>query len=92
MAEKTDLEGWVVEALEELGGAGSIIEVCRAVWQRHEADLRASGDMFYTWQYDIRWAATQLRHDGVLAKTQPRGRDPWRLSATRPHRAETAKP
>ena len=80
MADKAVMKEWVVEALEQLGGAGSIIEVCRVVWQRHEADLRASGDLFYTWQYDIRWAATKLRHDGLLAETAPKSRHPWRLA------------
>jgi len=34
--------------------AGTIVEISRAVWDRHEDDLRESGDLFYTWQYDLR--------------------------------------
>lgn len=79
MADKTVLQDWVVEALKHLGGSGSIIDVCRVIWQRHEHDLRASGDLFYTWQYDIRWAATKLRHAGRLAETASKSHQPWRL-------------
>jgi hypothetical protein len=79
VVDKISLQGWIVEALEHLGGSGSIVDVSREVWQRHEHDLRASGDLFYTWQYDIRWAATKLRQAGGLAETAPKSRDPWRL-------------
>src|SRR5688572_706536 len=53
MATKHDLVDWLMEALEASDGQGSIAELCREVWQRHEPDLRISGDLFYTWQYDI---------------------------------------
>lgn len=36
--------------------------------------------MLYTWQYDIRWAAQQLRNEGTL-KLVNRCRDlPWELA------------
>jgi hypothetical protein len=80
VVDKAILQVWIVEALTQLGGTGSIIDVCRVVWQRHEADLRASGDLYYTWQYDLRWAATKLRHAGILAETESKSRHPWRLA------------
>jgi hypothetical protein len=49
------------------------------VWEHHEADLRASGDLFYSWQYNLRWGATKLRQDRLLAAKPPRSRGPWRL-------------
>jgi hypothetical protein len=61
MPGKEDLEEWVMEAIESLGGGGTVVEVSREVWRRHEEDLRGAGDLFYTWQYDIRWAAQVLR-------------------------------
>ena len=79
MATKQDLVSWVVEALAELGGKGSVVQVCQVVWRRHEGDLRASGDLFYTWQYDIRWAAQKLRDTGRLRPVPPRSRAPWEL-------------
>ncbi len=61
MATKHDLVDWLYEALKGLRGRGKIPELCKFVWDNHEQELRRSGDLFYTWQYDIRWAAHQLR-------------------------------
>jgi hypothetical protein len=44
-----------------------VLEVTKDVWAAHEDDLRASGDLFFTWQYDLRWAAQKLRDAGRLA-------------------------
>jgi hypothetical protein len=77
MATKHDLVGWVAEALREHGGIASIPEVAKHIWVHHEAELRASGDMFFTWQYDMRWAAQSLVQKGLLDKTIERGK--WRL-------------
>jgi hypothetical protein len=74
MAKKSDLQTWIVDALTELGGSAAIPEVCKWVWDRHEGELRDSGDLFYTWQYDIRWAAHRLRRKGALS-----GSGTWRL-------------
>jgi hypothetical protein len=52
---------WVRDALQALDGRGTIIDVCRTIWRLHEDDLRAMGDQFFTWQYDVRWAAYELR-------------------------------
>lgn len=72
---------WVVEALEQLGGTAGVVEVSRQVWQNHESDLRESGDLFYTWQYDLRWAATKLRKAGQLQpSTGRRIRAEWELA------------
>ena len=83
MATKHDLQGWLVDALEAHGGSGTIVQVCRYVWQNHEETLRASGDLFYTWQYDVRWAAHQLRRKGKMMpdSTSPKGI--WELGKTR---------
>jgi hypothetical protein len=81
MATKQDLMPWVLEALRELDGSGTVVQVCRVVWQRHEPDLRNSGDLFYTWQYDIRWAAQKLRDSGQLRPMKARRPgQPWELA------------
>ncbi len=80
MATKHDLGTWIVDALRAEQGTASLVSICRYVWDHHESDLRASGDLFFTWQYDIRWAATELRHGGVL---KPAGVSPvgvWELA------------
>lgn len=78
MASRDVLKAWLVEALVELGGEATVLEVCEKVWERHEADLRSAGSLFYSWQYDIRWAATKLRKQGKLAPAARQA--PWRLS------------
>jgi len=58
-----------------------VVDVAREIWQRHEADLRLSGDLFYTWQYDIRWAAQVLRNEGVLVKKEGKRSGTWDLAS-----------
>lgn len=80
MATRHDLGEWILAALRDLGGSAEIIAICRWVWNHKEQELRASGNLFFTWQYDIRWAATRLRRAGRL---RPVGASPagvWELS------------
>lgn len=58
---RTDLPEYLFATLISIGGKGSIVEICKRFWKEHSDELEKSGDMFYTWQYDIRWAATELR-------------------------------
>jgi hypothetical protein len=80
MATKNDLQDWLVDALKAHDGSGKIIQLCKHIWKNHEESLRASGDLFYTWQYDVRWAAYQLRKNGKMmsASTSPKGI--WKLA------------
>jgi hypothetical protein len=80
MSTKKDLEKWIVEALEAKGGESNLLEVCKFVWAHHEDDLKNSGNLFYTWQYDIRWAATNLRRAGKLLPEKESRRGIWQLS------------
>ena len=80
MSSKEDLQEWVMEAIEGLGGGGTVVEVSREVWRRHEEDLREAGDLFYTWQYDIRWAAQALRDGGRLMPADQAPRGVWALA------------
>lgn len=75
MATKNDLVDWLFDALQAHGGRASIADLCKNVWENHENELRASGELFYTWQYDIRWAAYQLRKMKrmINADTSPKG-------------------
>lgn len=81
VATKADLQDWVLEALRQLGGSAELINVSKHVWRTHESELAASGDLFYTWQYEIRWAAKKLRDSGKLKPSE--GRRPhakWELA------------
>jgi hypothetical protein len=80
MASREDLEGWLVSALKASGGHARIPEVCKKVWDAHEQELRQSGDLFYTWQYDIRWAANRLRRKKVMKSVQISPAGLWELA------------
>jgi hypothetical protein len=77
--EKKDLPAVVVKALTAMGGSASIPDVSRYIWENHQDDLSNSGDLFYTWQYDIRWAATKLRKEGKLKNTNRSPSGVWEV-------------
>lgn len=66
MTTKDDLQDWVTQALESFGGAGTIVQVAKYIWENHRKELQSSGELFYTWQYDMRWAATKLRNNKII--------------------------
>ena len=72
-----DLCIWIVEALEANKGAARIPEIAKHIWENHEDHLKDSGDLFYTWQYDMRWAGKKLVDQGRLDKITIKGQ--WRL-------------
>ena len=65
---RADLEDVVLEALRHYGGHAVLVDVAKYIWSKYEADLRASGDFFYVWQYDMRRAAETLRNKGKLVE------------------------
>ena len=79
MAKKEDLTTWVHQALRELGGEAHHVEVAKWVWNNREDELRKSGDLFFTWQYDLRWAAFKLRQRDILVPDDGRGAGIWKL-------------
>ena len=80
MATKGDLAKWLAEAVRANNGRASIAKVFRQAWTTHEGELRRSGDLFFTWQYDIRWAATELRKEGVLRSAASSPKGIWELA------------
>lgn len=80
MANKESLQVWIIEALKANNGRAILLDICKFVWLYHEEDLRKSGDLFYTWQYDIRWAATNLRESGKLKPANQSPRGIWELA------------
>jgi hypothetical protein len=69
----------VLDALKAAGGSARLVDVCKHIWNSHETDLRRSGDRFYTWQYDVRWAAYELRRRGVIRPVDQSPRGVWEL-------------
>ena len=78
--DRNDLPELLFKTLKAIGGEGTIIEVCKNFWNTYEQDLRDSGNLFYTWQYDIRWAATELRKDGDMKAAEESRKGVWELS------------
>lgn len=80
MATKADLPDWVEAAIKAHGGSARLLEVAKYIWDNHESDLRRSGDLFYKWQYDMRWAANQLRNSGVMKPVATSSAGVWELA------------
>ena len=80
MATKHDLVDWLYFSLQALEGRARIVTLCKHVWDNHEDDLRESGDLFFTWQYDIRWAAYQLRKQGKMKPNKVSPKGVWELT------------
>jgi hypothetical protein len=77
---REDMKDWVLEALRSLGGKGYPKDVAKYIWEHYEAELKRSGNILYTWQYDVRWAAQKLRHSGKLKAVFGRKDLPWELA------------
>jgi hypothetical protein len=79
MANRNDIKSWVITAVVALGGKAWPGDVAKFIWENFETDLRASGSLLYTWQYDARWAAQSLRNEGKLKAVHGRRDLPWEL-------------
>ena len=55
------------------------MDVAKIIWKNHKIDLENSGDLFYSWQYDYRWAATYLREKGVMKSVHESEKGLWEL-------------
>ena len=75
-----DLSKMIIEALKYHGGRTSLVEICKYVWNNYERELRNSGDLFYTWQYRIRWQGYQLRKEGIIKTTEGTNKGMWELN------------
>ena len=80
MITRDTLMDWIVDALRARGGGSNVVGVAKYIWDHHEHELRESGDLFYTWQYDIRWAAKKLRDRGLIKPVDDSRALPWELT------------
>lgn len=60
------LESWLLEGLAAAGGSATPIDVSKQVWARHRGELESAGDLFYTWQIELRSAADALSASGTI--------------------------
>lgn len=77
--DKGSVKELIIESLKSHGGSASLVTICKDIWKRYEMDLRKSGDFFYTWQYDIRWAATKLGDQQILKPAEDSPKGIWEL-------------
>lgn len=70
MATRNDLKSWVLDALTAQGPS-KVPRIAQHIWEHHEPELRSSGDLFYTWQYAMRWAGQVLQLEGKIRKNGP---------------------
>lgn len=80
MITRINLSEWTTDALKFYGGSASIVQVCQYVWKNYADQLREAGDLFFTWQYDIRWAATVLRKKGIIRAANLSQQGIWELT------------
>ena len=74
------MKEWVLSALKSLGWRVTIVAVAKVVWEDNWPTIEKNGDMLYTWQYDLRWAADILRREGQLRPTSRVNKGVWELS------------
>lgn len=74
------MKKWVLEALQALGGQARIIDICKKVWEAHEQDIKESDDLLFEWQYEIRWAGSLLRKEGLIRSASLSPRGIWELA------------
>jgi len=79
MAKKEELQSWILDALKKSHGSASYITIAKEIWHMRELELKKSGDLFFTWQYDMRWAANRLRRAGKLKNAEDSPRGIWEL-------------
>lgn len=76
---KDELKTAVLSAIRANGGKAQLIEIAKYIWDNHENELRASGDRFYRWQYEMRWLANELRREGKLEPADAANKGIWVL-------------
>jgi hypothetical protein len=61
---RQDLSDLVIEAIKANNGQATNVLIAQYIWAKFETELRHSGDLFYTWQYDVRWVITKASEVG----------------------------
>ena len=76
---KTDLPDLLYKTIKNLGGKATTINIFKEFYKLYENDLKNSGDLFYTWNYDIRWAATELRKTKRMKLASDTSKGIWEI-------------
>ena len=81
MGKKAILNDWAVEATRHFGGSAHHLDIAKWIWDNKRDELFNMGDLFYTWQYDLRWSGTNLRQAGVLKPASECASGTWILNS-----------
>jgi hypothetical protein len=65
---RAEMAEWIVAALSALGGRQHFVRIAQWIWNNQEKDLRAMGDYFFIWQFEMRWAEDLLVRTGRMTK------------------------
>ena len=76
---REDLKNAVIDAIKSHGGKATVVQVAKYIWENYEDKLRGSGDFFYKWQYETRWAANILRNEGLLEPVDATPKGVWAI-------------
>lgn len=76
---RDDLPDLLYRSLDELGGEATAIEAAAYFWSRHDRELRQSGNLFYTWRYDLKTAAEKLRRERRMVEASYTPEGVWAL-------------
>jgi hypothetical protein len=74
MMDRQTLVPIVVKAVRHYRGRADHAAVAKYIWENYERDLKRAGRFFYKWQYEARWAADELKRQGILEPTKISGR------------------
>ncbi|MET0249309.1 MAG: hypothetical protein ABW164_06230 [Sphingobium sp.] len=77
MGFREKMQLWVIEALQAMDNEGPINNVAKHIWLNHELDLQQAGEHFFSWQYDMRWAAQKLIDKNKLGLRKNGAKSIW---------------
>lgn len=80
MSNRNDVQDWVVAALMSHAGKASLIDVAEYVWINYRSEIERARNLLYTWQYEVRWAASSLRKRGIMKPNSASPKGVWELS------------
>lgn len=67
IAKRKQLAIWILEALTKEAPLDNLA-IAKALWSKHNNKIRSDERFTFTWQYDMRWALTDLKQKGAVVR------------------------
>ena len=61
------VEPMLIDALKATNKPTLIVDVSKFIWNKYYDELKANDELFFKWQYQLRWAKDHLKSCGILA-------------------------